>query len=76
MGAGASALNMDMISQQTYDQLGELPEDVVHELTTLRSELHFLRAESEKWQTEQKGEWMGHSCVRVPSQRRQRARSR
>ena len=65
-----------MVSQETFEQLGELPEEVLDELLQLRSELQMLRAANEKFEGSQEGEWMGHTCVRVPSQRRQRARSR
>ena len=76
MGAGASTLENNLVSDETHESLATLPSDVLEELDLLRAELENLRLEEAKLAGVE-GTWMGHRCVRVPSQtRRRRGRSR
>lgn len=67
------------MSTETQEQLATLPAAVIDELGELRAELEKLRLDASRMDAlriEQThgddGLWMGHNCVRVPAQTRQR----
>jgi hypothetical protein len=76
MGAGAStcAEGQQFVSTETQEQLATLPAAVIDELEELRAELERLRLDALRIEQTHgdDGLWMGHNCVRVPAQTRQR----